>query len=178
MIPFYSNPRFWIPLVANGLLSVLLVTLNTQLSPLDIHLFLPGLFPLFLAFNRPGPSGLIGCTFTGFMFDALTPLPMGVFATLFAGMHAAARVFSKRIHRENMIQFISFAFIFNILCWFAVTVATTSSTVWNSDFWAHFSVNLLLSQIVIIPIAAWFFEFQAATLRLLFGIRIFDEDLI
>ena len=178
MMPFYSNPRFWIPLIANGLLSVLLVTLNSQLSSLNVHIFVPGIFPLFLAFNRPGPSGLIGCTFTGFMFDALTPLPMGVFATLFASMHAVARVFSNRIHRENLMQFVSFAFAFNILCWIVVTATTSSSSVWNSDFWAHFSVNLLVSQLVLIPIAAWFFEFQAASLRLLFGIRIFDDDLI
>lgn len=158
-------------------MGTLLCLLNTQLSSLSLYLFLPGIFPLFLAFNRPGPSGLIGCIISGFLLDALYPVPTGLFATVFVAVFAASRVFAKRLHRENLIQFVSLTFVLNFFCWLIVTLVMKQQTVWNSQFFAHFSVNLLLSQVVVIPVAYWYFEFQAACLRAAFGIRIFEEDL-
>ena len=177
MIPIYKNPRFWVPIISNTFLISLLSVFNTQLSPWNLYLFIPGVFPLFLAFNRPGASGLGGCILSGFLLDALFPVPMGLFATLFAAVHATSLVFAKRLHRENIVQFVSIAFILNLVCWGAVTLFTASSTVWNAQFFAQFFVNLFISQIVITPVAWWYFEFQAACLRLAFGIRIFEEDL-
>lgn len=177
MIGAFINPRFWIPIISNGFIFLLIGLFNTSVSFAYIYVFIPGLFPLFLAFNRPDSTGLVGCTLTGFLFDSMTPVPMGLFATLFACLHAGALVFSKRVHRENPLQYVSVAFVMNTICWIAVTLFVADGLIFDLKFFGRFFLNFLLSQIVIIPIAWWYFDFQAALLRALFGIHIFDEDL-
>ena len=108
----------------------------------------------------------------------MLPVPLGLFATIFIAVHAAARVFAKRVHRENRLQFISIAFLLNLICWFSVSIFTRELWIMNGTFLLQFSVNLLLSQVVIIGMAWWFFEFQAALLRYTFGIHVFEEDLV
>jgi hypothetical protein len=158
----------WLPLAAtNFVLLFLTAMVNDGLAPWNVALFLAGPCVVWPALRlEMGP--LVLCVFcSGLMGDALLPTPYGFLTTLFAlgaGIIAAARPSLGRAGRSHQLVL---AWALNAIYYLAFTLWTIiRGTSLSAAFIERLAVDFGLSQLLLLPVGLWFFDFQESVLRL------------
>jgi hypothetical protein len=161
-----NTDRRWLPLAAcNVLLLALAAMVNDGLAPWNISLLLAGPCMVWASL-RLGPAGLVGCAFvSGLAGESTWPTPPGFLVTLFA-LGAFVVVGSRPwLGRASRPYQVALAWLLNALYFATLTVwAATHGA--DTAFWERAAVDFCLSQIIVLPVALWFFSFQESILRL------------
>ncbi len=158
----------WLPLAAtNFILLFLTAMVNDGLAPWNLSLFLAGPCVVWAALRlETGP--LVLCVLlSGLAGDALLPSPNGFLMTLFAlsaGVIAMVRPTLGRAGRSHQLVL---AWALNAVYYLAFTLwAATQGTPFSTAFIERLAVDFGLSQLLLLPVGLWFFDFQESVLRL------------
>lgn len=141
---------------------MLVAQANHTLAPWHVYLFVGGLFVAYPALVLPSRSGLAATLLAGLMFDAVTPVPFGLHAVLFATAHLLIFNVRDRVPRDDTITRVVVALlanlaIFLVFSFFEVTRIRTLDSVWP-----RLVFDLVCSQVFLALIAPWFFALQSA----------------
>jgi hypothetical protein len=152
---------------ANVLLLALVAMVNDGLAGWSLTLFIAGPCVVWPALRLP-PAELLGCLIiTGLAADAQLPTPPGFVLSLFtvgAGLILFIRPWLGQIRR---VQQIGLAWLLNALYFAGFTAwALARNQAGGAAFWEHVAVDFCLSQILVLPLALWHFDFQNCVLSL------------
>jgi hypothetical protein len=160
--------RYWIVLAAaNILLLALTAMVNDGLAGWSVSLFLAGPCIVWPAL-RLGPGYLFMClAIAGLAGDAPLPTPPGFLMTLFIGGACLIQANRPRLGRLRRSQQIGLAWICNGLLFAVFTGwALLHNGSHHAAFFERAAVDFGLSQIIVLPVTSWFFDFQESVLRL------------
>jgi len=160
--------RYWLVLAAaNVLLLALTAMVNDGLAGWSISIFLAGpciVWPTL----RLGPGYLLLClACSGWAGDAPLPTPPGFLMSLFMGGACLILANRERLGRLRRSQQIGLAWLLNGLLFAAFTTwAILHNGTTTSAFFERAAVDFGLSQIIVLPVTSWFFDFQESVLGL------------
>lgn len=157
---------------ANVLLLYLMLLVNSALAGWSIYLFLLGPMLVFPALYLRHQSYFICTLSSGLWVDAALPAPFGLFTIGF--LFVGAFVFQMRIRfrTEHNYHPIMLAHGLNFFCILLVTVAMGFSYFASVGFWLQVVVTSLVSHLVLLAVAPWFFNFE----RMLFVLCRMDPE--
>lgn len=138
---------------------------NHALAPLQVYLFLGGLFVTFAALRLSSRAGLATALLAGLLNDAATPLPFGTQMLLFAAACLVIQSVRDRLPHDVVFIQVVVALLANLALFVAFSLLRGHSVAGVA--WARLGVDLLCSQAVLLAIAPWFFALQTHTLQLL-----------
>lgn len=160
--------------LANLVLLFFLFEFNSFLSPWGLYMTIGGLFVVFPALKLPFEQGFIAVFFTGLCWDALTPVPFGFFAFLMSALCVGIYQMRHRLRSQRKFYIVLAAFVANVLiivvCWLL-----WGSLWFHWDALARFSLELMLSQLLVVLLGFWFIELQENALFLMGGTPTADE---
>jgi hypothetical protein len=160
--------RYWyLFAAANILLLALAAMVNDGLAGWSVSVFLAGPCVVWPAL-RLSPGRLLLCLgVSGLAADAALPTPPGFLMCLFVAgaiFVLTMRLGLSRVHRGRQI---GLAWLLNAVYFLAFTAwAARHNLVLGSAFFERATVDFCLSQIVVIPVSIWFFDFQESALAL------------
>jgi hypothetical protein len=160
--------RYWLVFTgANILLLALTAMVNDGLAGWGVSLFLAGPCIVWPAL-RLGPGYLLlGLALAGLAGDASLPTPPGFLMTLFIGGAGLILANRPRLGRLRRSQQIGLAWLGNGLFFAVFTAwAILHNGSPNAAFFERAAVDLGLSQIIVLPVTLWFFDFQESVLVL------------
>ena len=148
------------------LLVTLLAQLNHTLGPWQLHVWCGGLFVAFAALRLDFRTGAAAVFIGGLLLDAGSPVTFGTHALLFLAAHAVIFNVRARVPRDETIVGVIAALLANLglflaLSFLRVDLGPDSGEAWMRDF-----SDLLVSQLVLVLIAPWFFAMQTRLLQL------------
>lgn len=166
------DPRAILMFGANVLLLYLTLLVNSALAGWSIYLLLLGPMLVFPALYLRHQSYFICTLGTGLWVDAALPAPFGLFTIGF--LFAGAFVFQMRIRfrAEHNYHPVVLAHGLNFFCILLVTVAMGIAYFSSAAFWLQVVVTSLLSHLVLLGVAPWFFNFE----RMLFALCHLDTE--
>jgi hypothetical protein len=156
----------WLPLAAcNILLLALAAMVNDGLAPWNVSVLLAGPCMIWAAL-RLRPLALLGCIVaSGLAGEASWPTPPGFLVSLFA-LGAAIVVGSRPwLGRASRPYQVALSWLLNAI-YFAALTAWAATNDASPVFWERAAVDFCLSQIIVLPVALWFFSLQETVLRL------------
>ena len=149
-----KNSMFIIVLVVNLLIICLLTLVNSRLSRWGIFLYLPGLFFYISCVFLDRTRGMIVCGITGLFLDVLFITPLGLHALLLPLFHIFGKEWLRSIANHRVWRLVIFQLIVNlifIIIWFILLSFEDKFVIkWHLS---RFSLDLLLSSVVIIPLS-------------------------
>lgn len=154
--------------LANALLIFLQALVNHRLAPLSVSVFVPGLMlilaPLYL---RP-LSGLLCLVLSGLWLDAAMPgLPFGFSMIVFVTLGLFIRHYRNRFQPQQNFHPLLLALLSNALWLLAVGFFAGRGQLLDWIYQLRFWSDFLLSQLVLLAIAVWFFNLQRSALYFL-----------
>lgn len=166
------DPRAILLFGANVLLLYLTLLVNSALAGWSIYLVLLGPMLVFPALYLRHQSYFICTLGTGLWVDAALPAPFGLLTIGF--LFAGAFIFQMRIRfrAEHNYHPIMLAHGLNFFCILLVTVAMGFSYFNSVGFWLQVVVTSLVSHLVLLAVAPWFFNFE----RMLFVLCRMDPE--
>ncbi|MFP4165947.1 MAG: hypothetical protein ACLFUF_02140 [Opitutales bacterium] len=173
MIP---DPRVILLFAANALLLHLTLMVNSALAPWSLYLVLLGPLPVLPAFYLRHGSFFL-CTFlTGLWTDAILPVPFGCFTISFLTIGTLLFQWRIRFHPEHNLHPAVLAHMVNFLCILILFVLAGSGRFGTAAYWLQTGATLLVSHLVLLVIAPWFFNFERS-LFLVFRTKTAPRDL-
>lgn len=170
------NRRTLIILASNLLLVTLAQVANHALTGTGIHLLIYGILVVFPVINLPYGQGLLVVVLTGLWIDAGSAAGFGLFLMLLAALQLAAGRVQLKLHRENPGHRLALALGGNTALFFVLVPVFGLSQGFSTTYLLRVGVDFLASNLVILVIGGWFFDFQHALLSLV-GINIYEEEL-
>lgn len=168
----FLDPRALFMFAANALLLHLMLMVDSALAAWSLYLFLLGpmvvLPPLYLR-----PRTYLWCLLlSGLWVDAALPAAFGLFTVSFlvAGTWIAA--LKVRFRAEHNYHPALLAHIVNAALVLVLTVIEAGRTGGLAAGWLPIGTTLLLSHLVLLVVAPWFFELQ----RTVFGLFRLDTE--
>lgn len=152
---------------ANLLLLALAAMVNDGLARWSIAVFLAGPCVVCPALRLP-PREMVGClVLTSLAADATLPTPPGFLMCLFGAGAVLIHILRPWLGPTRPIQQIGLAWLLNALYFAAFTAwALLRNQAGGAAFWEHIAADFCLSQILVLPVALWFFDFQNSALSL------------
>jgi rod shape-determining protein MreD len=148
-----------------AVLWALIAQANHYLAPLNISLFVCGLFVTFAALRLPFREGWWAMLLTGLFLDTPTPVPLGLHAVFFLLTHAIVFNLRQRIPREETLIAVVVALLSNLGIFLAISLVFSNHGPFATVNWIRLMVDLVASQIVIVAIGPWFFALQGHALE-------------
>lgn len=148
------------------LLRSLVAELNSALSGYHLWLFAGGLFVTYSALAMPFHEGFWASILGGLLCDAMSPLPFGTHAGLFAIAHTVVYNTRERLQREETTVRVVVALVVNVSLFAAISLMRIGAWHRAWDEWPRMLSDLVWSQAVIALIAPWFFALQLRSLEL------------
>ncbi len=166
------DPRAILLFGANALLLYLTLLVNSALASWSVYLLLLGPMLVFPALYLRHQSYFICTVLTGLWVDAALPSPFGLFTISF--LFVGAFIFQMRIRfrAEHNYHPIMLAHGLNFFCIVLTTVAMGVPYFSSVGFWLQIVVTSLLSHLVLLVVAPWFFNFE----RMLFALCRMDTE--
>ncbi|AHF91543.1 hypothetical protein OPIT5_16230 [Opitutaceae bacterium TAV5] len=159
--------RFAILLFAALLLLWLAGQLNQVLVRFGMSVWVGGLLVVFPVL-RAGPREGLGLTFLiGLFCDAMTPVPFGLHAFLFAAAHVCVGCLRPRLPVRETLVGVVMALFLNLAFMLVLGILFTASWPDPAIGWMRWMADLVLSQVVIVLVAPWYFALQLRTIELL-----------
>jgi hypothetical protein len=152
---------------ANILLLALAAMVNDGLAGWSVSLFLLGPCVVWPAL-RLSPGWLLFCVaVSGLAGDAVLPTPPGFLMSLFVAGAMFILALRPRLGRISRARQIGLAWLLNAAYFMAFTAwAATHNLTLGAAFFERAAVDFCLSQIIVLPVALWFFDFQESALAL------------
>ena len=156
------------------LLWTLVAQANHYLAPLQIYLFVGGLFVTYAALRFPLGAGFAAVMAAGCLFDAASPVQHPSLGSVWSSTHlvlfcaAFAVIYSLRdrlAHSETLIR-VAVALLANLALFLALSFTRIGAAPVPGAAWLRLFSDLLASQVVIVLIAPWFFALQRRALVL------------
>ncbi len=158
--------RYWYVLAAaNILLLALAAMVNDGLAGWSVSVFFLGPCVVWPAL-RLSPGWLLLClAVSGLAGDAALPTPPGFLMSLFVAGAMFILAVRPRLGRVRRTQQIGLAWLINAAYFLAFTGwAAMHNPLLGAAFFERLTVDFILSQIVVFPVALWFFDFQVSAL--------------
>lgn len=170
------DPRALLLFGTNALLLYLNLLVNSSLAAWNLYLLLPGpllvLPPLYLNHR----SFLAATVATGLWIDAALPAPFGLFTLGFAIAGTFLFRFRNRVQAQHNFHPVLLAHLLNPPAILLLALASGFHQLGSPALWGHTFLTILLSQIVLFPVAPWFFNLNRLLFQL-FHLRTEPEDL-
>lgn len=166
------DPRAILMFGANVLLLYLTLLVNSALAGWSIYLVLLGPMLVFPSLYLRHQSYFICTLCTGLWVDAALPAPFGLFTTCFLFVGAFTFQMRIRFRAEHNYHPIMLAHGLNFFCILLVTVAMGLPHITSAGFWLQVVVTSLVSHLVLLAVAPWFFNFE----RMLFALCRMDTE--
>jgi len=162
-----ANRAWYVFAACNILLLALTAMVNDWLGGWGLSLFLAGPCVVWPAL-RLGPGWLIPCLMlSGLAGDAALPTPPGFLMCLFVAGALGVQALFPQAARWQRSQQISLAWVLNGLYFFAFTIwAMAENHAGGRVFFERVAADFCLSQIIVLLVASWHFDFQASVLGL------------
>ncbi len=162
-----SSYQWLIFAAANILLFALTAMVNDRLASWSVTVFIVGPCVVWPALRLP-PLELAGCVaLTGLAADAQLPTPPGFLMCLLAAGAVLILLLRPWLGQARGTQQIGLAWLLNALYFAAFTAwALARNQAGGTAFWEHLAVDFCLSQILVLPVALWLFDFQNFALSL------------
>lgn len=160
--------RYWLVLAAaNILLLALTAMVNDGLAGWSLSIFLAGPCVVWPAL-RLGPGYLLLClACSGLAGDAPLPTPPGFLMTLFIAGAGLILAYRPQLGGLRRSQQIGLAWLCNGLFFAVFTLwAMLHNGSVHRAFFERTCVDFCLSQIIVLPVTSWFFDFQESVLVL------------
>jgi rod shape-determining protein MreD len=148
------------------LLRAMVAEVNSALSGAHIWLFAGGLFVVYAALMAPYRVGFVVSALGGLLCDAVSPVPFGTHAALFAVAHAIVYNARERLQRDETSVRIAVALLVNLGLFLALTFARLRIAHGIAAAWPRLLSDLAWSELAVLVIAPWFFALQLRTLEL------------
>lgn len=158
--------RHWLVLTACNLaLLALTAMVNDGLAGWSVAIALSGLCVVGPAL-RLGLPGMLGClAVTGLAADAGRPTPPGFLMSLMVAGAILVHLVRPLLGRIRRPQQVGMAWVLNAGFLIAFTLwALARNHAGGPAFWARVVVDFCLSQLILIPVSLWFFDFQESVL--------------
>jgi cell shape-determining protein MreD len=168
----FLDPRVIILFAANALLLFLCLLINSSLASLSLYLVLMGPMLVLPALYLNHRSFFLCTLLTGLWVDAALPSAFGLFTCGFLAMGTLIAAARMRFRAEHNYHPILLAHATNFTCIMLLTVSEGLAYISSPAFWLHVLVTTLLSHVVLLIIAPWFFNLE----RLLFEICHVDTE--
>jgi rod shape-determining protein MreD len=159
--------RFALLLLAALLLLWLAGQLNQVLARFGVSAWVGGLLVVFPVLRAGPREGLALTLLTGLFCDAMTPVPFGLHAFMFAAAHVCTGCLRPRLPVRETLVGVVMALFFNLAFMLVLGVLHTASWPDPAIGWMRWMADLVLSQVVIVLVAPWYFALQLRILGLL-----------
>ena len=161
------DPRCFILFGCNALLLFLAQLVNSSLATVALHLVLIGpmvaLPPLYLRHR----SSFACLLLTGLWVDATLPVPYGLFTTCLPTIGTFLSIFHHRFRAEHNGLPIWIAHGANLAVILLLSLYMSPDFLFVPGYWLHIGTTLLLSHLVLLIVAPWFFNFERMFFSLL-----------
>ena len=137
--------------------------INQSLAGLHLHVFLGGLYITYAAVALDPLPGLIAVLLGGAVCDAHSPTAFGTQMLWFAAAHAFLRQLRDRIPHEETVGRVAIALICNLGLYLVMSFGWVAEAGNPSAYWTRAFCDLIVSQVVLVLIAPWFFALQERT---------------
>ncbi len=155
---------FW---ASNLLLFLLTMLVNSRLAPFSFYLILLGPMLILPAVYFKSTSLVFFSFLTGLFIDAILPQPYWLFIYGFPIIGLLIRRLRSNFRTETSYRFILLAHIANLAC---IILLSVSQFIYTGQFSASLMQVLiicLLSHVILVAVAPWFFSFERFLLQLL-----------
>ncbi|MGJ3242310.1 MAG: hypothetical protein ACFE0O_05040 [Opitutales bacterium] len=169
------NPRWFVPLLANVLLLLLLAEVNDLMAVASVYLILAGLLIPFPALQLKPVHGLIVIIPSALLWEGAHPSPFTLGFVGILALYAVATGIRFRLRREDRQQAALLAVLLNAAFIVGLSIVLAGAQTLQPVYWSRVFTDLLLSSLVLLPVAFWFFDLQRASLQLL-NVDIQSED--
>jgi rod shape-determining protein MreD len=163
---FLSVRQVLVLLACGAVLCALVGQLNHAVSAWALTFSIPGLLITYAALRLPLGAGLAAVFVTGLWLDAVSPLPFGRQAFLFAAAFCLLHRVRDRLPRTETLVGVVAALFVNLALFVALAFLDLGSLPDPAAGGLRLLADLLLSQILTALIGPWFLAFQHASLRL------------
>ena len=160
------DPRWLIVTLANLLLWWLTGLANHYVAGHSVYLYLGGLLITYAALRLDPKHGLIATVLTGFMVDALEPVPFGTSLLLFTLVHVTVLYGRQRFPREGAVFGIVVALLANLFLFIALSFLLVGAGPRPASAWLRIFADLFFSQLAIFLVAPWFLALQDRAMEL------------
>lgn len=151
-------------LLSYGILFFFVGIINHWLTPLSLSVFIGGVAIVYPSLETHYRKGVPIVLITGLFFDAASPFEFGTMTLAFLAVYFLLRGLRRRLRgQENQYHMVA-AFMANLVLFLLISVLAADWRLGEIFYWKRVGVDLLLSQIILIPCAWWLFSF----LRFLF----------
>jgi rod shape-determining protein MreD len=107
----------------------------------------------------------------GLLCDAVSPVPFGTHAALFATAHVVVYNARERLQRDETAVRVAVALVLNLVLYLAIGFVRIRAMPSGAIVWPRLLSDLLLSQGAVLLCAPWFFALQERSLELARAIR-------
>jgi len=170
------DPRVLILFASNALLLYLTLLVNSSLAAWSLQLVLPGPMVVLPALYLHRNAFFLCTLLTGLWVDAALPAAFGLFTIAFLAIGTAILLARVRFRAEHNYHPAILAHLTNLVCLGLLTLAAGRDTFDVPAFWVHLAVTTLLSHLVLLVAAPWFFNLQRLLFEL-FHVETEPEDL-
>ncbi len=148
------------------LLHAVVAEVNNALSGLHVWLFAGGLFVAYASLAAPFRQGFAASILGGLLCDAVSPLPFGTHAALFASAHAVVFNVRERLQRDETVVRVTVALLVNLALFFVLSLMRVRPAGLGAAAWPRLLSDLAWSETALLVAAPWFFALQLRTLEL------------
>lgn len=148
------------------LLHAITAAANSALSGAHVWIFAGGLYVTYAALAAPFRRGLAATVLGGLLCDAVTPVPFGTHAALFATAHVLVYNARERLQREETPVRVAVALILNLALYLAVGFVASRHAPAEASAWPRLASDLAVSEAAVALCAPWFFALQERSLVL------------
>ena len=152
-------------LFSNALLFFLINKLNHSISQYSLYFFLNGIYLIFAATNIRLKTGLFCSFITGLFLDSMFPYSFGLSTVCFIPLHFLLYKNRYKLHRDQNWHITLLAFAINLLLIAILFFSNSNGHLFELPYFIHCTTDLVISQILLILSAPWFFDFQRSTMQ-------------
>jgi rod shape-determining protein MreD len=144
---------------------------NNALSGAHVWLFAGGLFVTYPALAAPVRGALAVTVLGGLLCDAVTPVPFGTHAALFATAHVVVYNARERLQRDETAVRVAVALVLNLALYLAISFVKIRAVPSEATVWPRLLSDLAFSEVAVGLCAPWFFALQERSLHLARAVR-------
>jgi rod shape-determining protein MreD len=148
------------------LLRTVVAEANNALSGMHVWIFSGGLFVAYSALMIPFTQGFAATVLGGLLCDAVSPVPYGTHAALFATAHAVIYNMRERLQRDETVVRVVLVLIVNMALFLVISVIRIRHVPAAATAWPRILWDFGWSQLAVALMAPWFFALQVRSLEL------------
>ncbi len=160
------DPRALVLFAANALLLHLSLMVNSALSGWALYLLLAGPMVVLPALYLRHRAYFVTTLLSGLWVDAALPANFGSFTLSFLLAGAVISHLRIRFRAEHNYHPVLLAHGVNAFLLLMLTLTEAHGQYHSAAFWQHVGLTLLLSHLLLLLVAPWFFDLQRALLEL------------